>query len=177
MPQSALVVPLPLSPSTLPNHPALQFYSTYGQNFPQTDSQRDTQEFEAFYSADCKTILPNYKIIEGGQASWNFFRKLYAKFPKVEREILSLVVVSSDDGDGGGNKKHSIHAELMTKLYLEGQAGEKDGRSEVVHVPQSFVYVLGKADAGKGTLGWQIRELRNYYDLRTMEGALGEGIV
>lgn len=42
----------------------------------------------------------------------------------------------------------------------------------VVVVPQSFVYTVRKADQGEGTEGLQFRELRCFYDLRTLEGAI-----
>lgn len=164
MPLKALAIPLPITPEVIQSHPALQFYAIYGRKFPTTDSQWQTQDFEEFYSADCKTILPNNKVLSTGQTGWDFFRRLYSTFPKVERELRSGIVVSDEEVEG----KYEIHVEFITKLFT----AEKG----VVELPQSFVYVLGKADEGKGTLGLQIRELRNYYDLRTLEEALGEKI-
>ena len=156
---TALAVPLPLTPESVNAHIALQFYSAYGQKFPKTEEQWQTQDFEEFYSADCKTILVDHSVLSGGAASWQYFRKLYLKYPKVERDILSIIVVSDDAAE-----THKIHAEFLTKLHTA---------KGVVELPQSFVYTLGKADEGKGTLGLQFRELRNYYDLRTLEEALG----
>ncbi|PPJ57227.1 hypothetical protein CBER1_02782 [Cercospora berteroae] len=175
MPLKALAIPLPITPEVVQSHPALQFYAIYGRKFPTTDSQWQTQDFEEFYSSDCKTLLPNNKILSTGEAGWEHFRRLYSTFPKVERELRSGIVVYSDDEDKGKWKgKYEIHVEFITKLYTTAD-DEKDGGG-VVELPQSFVYVLGKADEGKGTLGLQIRELRNYYDLRTLEEALGEKI-
>ncbi|KAF2216272.1 hypothetical protein CERZMDRAFT_93567 [Cercospora zeae-maydis SCOH1-5] len=187
MPLTALAIPLPITPTIINSHPALQFYAIYGQNFPTTASQWQQQPpnyWEAFYAADCKTFLVDGTVLTTGEASWEYFRTLYSRFPKVERELKSGIVVSSSDQDeddevgGGGKYKNSIHVELTTKLFPSVADEGDDDVVVAVELPQSFVYVLGKADEkeeeedGKGTLGLQIRELRNYYDLRTLEGAL-----
>ena len=72
--------------------------------------------------------------------------------------MLSMILVTE------GESLYKFHVEIITKLQAEG--GKR-----VVEVPQAFVYTLGMADAGKGTQGLQFRELRNYYDLRTLESA------
>lgn len=73
--------------------------------------------------------------------------------------MLSMIVVTE------GESLYRIHAEFITKLQVEGE-------ERMVESPQAFVYTLGQADAEKGTQGMQFRELRNYYDLRTLESAL-----
>ncbi|KAM3422773.1 hypothetical protein BST61_g255 [Cercospora zeina] len=203
-PLTALAISLPITPSTIASHPALQFYAIYGQNFPTTASQWSNlppNYWETFYAANCKTFLVDGKtVLTTGAASWEYFKNLYSRFEKVEREVRSGVVVTSrrddeegDDGDGvedgggggggggggAGREKYeySIHVEFMTRLYTTSTtaAADNDKDVAVVEVPQSFVYVLGEAEGeGKGTLGLQIRELRNYYDLRTLEGAFLE---
>ena len=65
---------------------------------------------------------------------WKFFGTLYADFPRVRREFLTMIVVS-DDVAG----THCIHAEIITTVYPKGE--EEKG----VEVPQSFAYTLGKA--------------------------------
>ncbi|KAF2161139.1 hypothetical protein M409DRAFT_28469 [Zasmidium cellare ATCC 36951] len=136
MPLTSIPIPLPLNPFPLPSHPALDFYTLYGQKFPKTPEQWKTTNWEDFYSKD------------------------YGPFPTITREMLSLNIVS--DSEKG---THEIHAEFLTKL---------PSSKGVVELPQAFVYTLGEADEGKGTSGWQIRELRCYYDLRTWEGAGGK---
>lgn len=77
----------------------------------------------------------------------------------ISRDLKSLIIVSDDE-----KGTHEIHAEFLTKLPVEGGEG-------VVELPQSFVYVLGEADEGKGLDGLQIRELRNFYDVGVWERA------
>lgn len=68
-----------------------------------------------------------------------------------------MIVVSDE------NEKYEIHTELVTKFPT------KNGMLEV---PQAFTYVIGKSESeNKGILGLQFVELRNYYDLSTMEKA------
>lgn len=159
MPQTVFTVPFPLNPAFIKDHPVLQFYALYGQKFPKTKEQWETVPFEDWYAKDCQTILVDGTIISGGQESWDYFRNLYARFPKVEREVLSFIVVGDDE-----KHEYKLHANFNTKLFA-------DGGKRIVEVPQSFVYTVGRADAGKGTDGFQFRELRNYYDLRTLESA------
>lgn len=81
-----------------------------------------------------------------------------ASFPKVDRDIVSMIVVSDE-----GKERYDIHTELVTKFPT------KNGMLEV---PQAFTYVIGKSESDdRGILGMQFVELRNYYDLRTMEKA------
>ena len=69
-----------------------------------------------------------------------------------------MIVVSDDE-----NEKYEIHTELVTKFPT------KNG---ILEVPQAFTYVIGKSESeDKGISGMQFVELRNYYDLRTMEKA------
>lgn len=75
MAPTALPIPLPLTPSTTPSHPALQFYIIYGQKFPKTPEQWKTQPYDELYSADCRIIKTDNSAVEGGEASWEFFRK------------------------------------------------------------------------------------------------------
>ena len=91
---------------------------------------------------------------------WTFFKSLYGMIAKVTREIITMIVVSDDEAG-----THRIHVELVTTLY------PAEGR-QPVPVPQTFVYVLGKADEGKGTDGLQFKELRNYYDYSLIKRAL-----
>lgn len=160
MPPTVFTVSFPLDPDTIKKNLVLQFYAAYGQRFPKTQEEWETVPFEDWYAKDCKTVLVDGTIIQGGQESWNYFRKLYSKFPKVEREVLSFIVVADDE-----RHEYKLHANFNTKLHA-------DGGSRIVELPQSFVYTLGKADPGRGTLGLHFRELRNYYDLRTLESAL-----
>lgn len=160
MPQTAFPVSFPLDPDFIKDHTVLQFYEAYGKSFPKTQEEWETVPFENWYSTSCKTILVDNTIIPTGQESWNYFRNLYARFPKVEREVLSFIVVGDDE-----KQEWKLHAEFRTKLFV-GKGGERE-----VVVPQSFVYTVGRADEGKGTMELQFRELRNYYDLRTLEGA------
>lgn len=160
MSQSVFTVQFPLEPEAITKHPILQFYAAYAQNFPKTQEQWETVPFDDWYAEDCKTILVDSTIIRGGQKSWNYFRNLYSRFPRVEREVLSFIVVADEE-----RKEYKLHADFNTKLHA-------DGGSRIVEVPQSFVYTVGKADDGKGTNGFQFRELRNFYDLRTLESAL-----
>lgn len=69
-----------------------------------------------------------------------------------------MIVVSDEEAES-----HQIHTELVTKFPT------KNG---MLDVPQAFTYVIGKSESeDKGILGMQFVELRNYYDLRTMEKA------
>jgi hypothetical protein len=153
-------VTFPLTPEAIDSHAVIRFYAAYSQAFPKTPSAWETVPYDDWYAEDCQTILVDGSVISGGKASWEFFRKLYASFPKVEREVLSFFVEADDE-----EQVYRLHARFNTKLFAD------EGRRVVV-VPQSFVYTLGKADVGKGTQGFQFRELRNYYDMRTMESAL-----
>ncbi|SMQ47988.1 unnamed protein product [Zymoseptoria tritici ST99CH_1A5] len=159
MATSLFKVNFPLTPEAVCSHPVLGFYAAYGQAFPKTPEEWRTVPFEDWYSADCQTIQVNGTVIDGGEQSWDFFRRLYASFPKVEREVLSFIVEEDET-----NQVYKLHATFTTKLFAD------EGR-RIVEVPQSFIYTLGKADPGKGTQGLQFRELRNYYDMRTLESA------
>ncbi|CZT19008.1 uncharacterized protein RCC_04853 [Ramularia collo-cygni] len=159
MPQRVFTVSFPLDAEFIKDHQVLQFYAAYGKAFPKNNEEWATVSFEDWYAKDCKTILVDGTTKSGGQESWDYFQNLYARFPKVERDVLSFIVVADDE-----RHEYKLHANFNTKLFA-------DGGSRVVEVPQSFVYTVGKSDAGKGTDGFQFRELRNYYDLRTLEGA------
>lgn len=79
--------------------------------------------------------------------------------PKLDRDLISMIIVSDDE-----RGTHAIHTVWLTRLPAYG--GKR-----TVELPQAFVHTLGKADEGKGTMGMQIRELRNYYDYGVWERA------
>jgi hypothetical protein len=160
MAASLFKVSFPLTEDAIKSHPVLSFYSAYGQAFPKTPEQWKTVPYDDWYAEDCQTILVDGTVISGGKPSWEFFRKLYARFPKVERDVLSFIVEADDD-----KQLYKLHANFNTRLFA-------DEGKRIVEVPQSFIYTLGRADPEKGTQGFQFRELRNYYDMRTMESAL-----
>ena len=140
------------------DQPAMKFYSKYANDF---GKNFNTTEADRYYADDCKVTMPDNSVIDMNQGSrglWQFFgRGLYGMFPRVERNILSLIVVS-DDQKG----THDIYMQTITSLHT----GE-----ETVDVPQSFTYTLGKADVGKGTDGLQFRALRCFYDRSLIESA------
>ncbi|KAK3669887.1 hypothetical protein LTR78_010268 [Recurvomyces mirabilis] len=133
------------------DHPAMKFYSKYVQDF---GKRFDTTQPDRYYADDCRVTMPDNSIIDMSQGSrglWQFFgRELYGMFPKVERDLLSLIIVT-DDQKG----THDIHMQTITSLHT--------GKGKV-DVPQSFTYTLGEADEGKGTNGLQFRALRCFYD-------------
>ena len=128
---NTIVLNAPISLASLPNHPALNFYTTYGKDFNQNFHTCDP---EKYYNASCMMYAVDRSEMQGASAMWKFFGSLYADFPHVSREFLTMIVVSDDEAG-----THRIHAEIITTLYPKGKvyAG--------VAVPQAFVYTLGKA--------------------------------
>lgn len=154
---STIALSAPINPSAWPDHPALRFYATYGKQFSEHFGTTQAQDF---YAASCKMHAVDQSVLEGGEVLWKYFASLYSAFPRVTRDFLTLIVVSDDEAG-----THTIHIEIITTLYLDAQGERK------VNVPQAFVYVLGKADEGKGTYGLQFRELRCYYDMSLIDKA------
>lgn len=173
---STLVLSPPISTASLPDHPALKFYTTYAKDFQQNFHTCDPQKY---YNANCKMYGVDRSEIQGASKMWEFFGSLYSAFPYVNREFLSMIVVSDDEAG-----THDIHAEIITTVHPKGK--DQPGWP----IPQSFVYVLGKAvsvdiglenvesksdevsqDEGKGTYGLQYHELRNYYDFSLLQEA------
>jgi hypothetical protein len=107
-----------------------------------------------------RTVNVDGTTTEGGEASWKLFGTFYTPFPKVTREFRSLIVVSDEEAG-----THSIHIEITTSLYIDESGQER------VDVPQSFTYEVGKANEGKGTHGFQFREIRCYYDMALIKNA------
>ncbi|TKA30109.1 hypothetical protein B0A50_02828 [Salinomyces thailandicus] len=156
MPLSTLALTSPNDATTWPDHPALQFYATYGQDFTQAFQSTSP---ERYYAADCQMHAVDNSILKGGEVLWQYFGQLYPMFPKVTRNFLSIVIVSDNSGT------HEMHNEMITTLYLDAQGNEK------VEVPQAFTYTIGQADEGKGTYGLQFRKLRCYYDMSLIDKA------
>lgn len=125
----ALTAPIP--PSVWSDHPALIFYGKYGKDFSDNHTTCDP---EKYYNAACKMYRTDRSILQGATNMWTFFGSLYNAFPRVTRDILTLLVVSDDEAG-----THCIHAEMVTTLYPRG------GNGAGVAVPQSFVYKIGKA--------------------------------
>jgi hypothetical protein len=131
MTTKTLVLNAPISVASLPDHPALNFYTIYGKDF--TENFR-TLDPEKYYNANCKMYVVDGSEMQGAGNMWKFFGSLYADFPHVSREYLTMILVSDDEAG-----THRIHAEIITTVYPKG----KDHAG--VPVPQAFVYTLGKA--------------------------------
>ena len=144
----ALTAPIPTSAWS--DHPALIFYAKYGVEFGEN---HDTCEPEKYYNTACMMYHTDRSTLQGAGKLWSFFGSLYESFPRVTRDILTLLVVSDDEAG-----THRIHAEvqnqhqpytmlaciltwnqMVTTLYTKGGSGSG------VAVPQTFVYTLGKA--------------------------------
>lgn len=154
MTTQALVFDAPIPDSAWTSHPALIFLANYQRDYTQNFHTVDP---EKFYNKKCKIHYVDGTVGEGSQILWNFFDHLYGRFPKVTRDILSLIVFSND-----ASGTHRVHVELVTNLHCDAD-GEKADEGTVL-VPQSFVYTIGKADPGKGCDGLQFQDLRCYYD-------------
>lgn len=128
---STLVLKAPVDLNSLPDHPALDFYAKYGKDFQE---HFHTCDPEKYYNANCLMYAVDRAKMHGASTMWNFFGTLYADFPHVSREWISMIIVSDDEAG-----RHTIHAEMLTTVYPQG----KEHRGIVI--PQSFVYVLGKA--------------------------------
>ncbi len=144
-----LALESPIPPFDSIGHPVMRWYAKYSVAFRDSFDAIDPQ---AFYNARCKMHLPDRSITEGTATLWPFFKSIYGPFEKVTREMLTLTLVSNDE-----KETHNLHIELITTLH------PGKGRPPVP-LAQAFCYVIGKADEGKGTDGFQFHGLRCYYD-------------
>ena len=95
------------------SHPALIFMANYQQDYRQNFH---TLNPEKYYNKKCKIHYVDGTIGEGSQTLWDFADHLYGRFPKVTRDLLSLVVVSDDAAD-----THRVQIELMTHLHCDAR--------------------------------------------------------
>jgi hypothetical protein len=149
----ALVAPVDFASLSSHENNALRFYGTYVKAWADMATLRQTSP-SRFYSDDHVAIMPDSTIISGNADLWSFMMSQYGQFFKTERECESLILLSDSD-----KQTHEIHVRFQMKIYVK--AGDENPAAVV---PQYFVYTLGKADEGAGTLGLQFRELKNYYD-------------
>lgn len=149
MTTTSLAFTNPIPSSAWSSHPALEFYAKYTKDVKENFRTLDP---EKYYNARCKMYLTDHSLVEGSDNLWKFVSDLYSKFPKVTRDLITLIVVSDYE-----NETHRLHLEIITSLHAAEDA-------QPTKIPQSFVYTLGKADEGKGTDGFQVCELRCYYD-------------
>ena len=150
----------PIPDLSTSDHPVLQWYATYGRIF---SKELPTIDAERFYSARCLMVLPDYSTIEGGAKMVDFIRSIYLPFHKVERTIRNLTLIPNSQGRGD----FELHYEGITTVFPKANGPG-------IPIPQSFVYVIGTADEGKGTDGFQYHELRNFYDLGLLNRALAQ---
>lgn len=128
---TTLILKPPIDLNALPDHPALKFYTKYGKDFQE---HFHTCDSEKYYNANCLMYAVDRSKMHGAGMMWNFFGTLYADFPHVSREWISMIIVSDDEVG-----THDIHAEILTTVYPHGR------HHRGILIPQSFVYVLGKA--------------------------------
>ena len=76
---NSIVLNAPISLSSLPDHPALNFYTTYGKDF---NEKFHTCDPEKFYNGNCKMYAVDRSEMQGASVMWKFFGSLYADFPR-----------------------------------------------------------------------------------------------
>ncbi len=153
----ALAYKVPLSDDIWTQHPALAFLQKYQQDFQQNSGTLDP---ERYYNEDCTMVLSDNSTITGAPQMWRFFGELYGAFPKLSRDLRTIVVIEDDNV----HETYDLHLHVATELYYDLQ------RSPVV-VLQSFAYTIGKATHGMGTDGLQFFRLTCCYDMSLIEKA------
>jgi hypothetical protein len=131
-------------------HPILNFYTKYLEAFKDlfgTDPSR-------FYSANSLFRFPNGTELRGNTKIWAYYQQVYGNAFKQSPTIPITINITSGESDG---VKTLV---LECTRFLLGPDDEK-----VAELPQAFVYQIGPADEGAGTDGWQIHEIRCYYEL------------
>lgn len=155
----------PISEAELPSlHPVLGFYVKYSFDF---FHHLNSTDGNLYYAGNATMTFTDGTTLQGAPGIWKFYRQIYGTFEKDTAEVLSVHLVSDDD-----NVAHILHIELVRKL-----SGPDGGT--VFEVPQYFVYTIGKANAGEGTDGLQIKKLKVYYDysvLKSAAAAVGDNV-
>ena len=158
MSPTVLAITAPVELSSLPSNAALKWYMHYVSVFD-ADIHAAAKQPTRFYSSKAINYSADSSVIEGAKAVWEDYVFLWGSFAKLTRELRTFIFVSDEE-----KGTHAVHAEAVTVCHLRG------GRSTVA-VPTSFVYTLAMAEEGGGEDGLQIREIRSYLNLATLERA------
>ncbi|KAE8445508.1 hypothetical protein EG329_013398 [Mollisiaceae sp. DMI_Dod_QoI] len=111
--------------------------------------------WSAFYSQDALFHDTRGDVYISGDHIWTWLRRNFSPFEKSLHEVIELRVIPDEDG------KHVVYGEFLTHLRL------KEDKHDVV-APRFFVFIVGRADSGKGTDGLQIREASVFWDTGVM---------
>ncbi|KZV91740.1 hypothetical protein EXIGLDRAFT_719045 [Exidia glandulosa HHB12029] len=136
-------------------HPALTFYATYSKTFGEPNFFQNVS-FDQFYADDAIQYDTDGKVIRGGRAIWAGYEELYKPVGQ-KHDTKSWIIVS--DSEKG---THEIHVEMISTF-------QAPGRSDTLAIPRIFIYTVGKADEGKGTFGFQHRQIKSFWDKGELE--------
>ncbi|KAF2092933.1 hypothetical protein NA57DRAFT_81867 [Rhizodiscina lignyota] len=139
----------PPTPDLL-QHPVLSFYAKYGANFIKPNEFRDAP-FDDFYSADTVFTETDGTIIHGGAVVWEHYDELFGPFQHTH-DAKSFVLITDKE-----EEKYTLYIEDVTTFVPHG-------KTEGTTIPRFFIYTIRKADPGKGTDGFQICAIRNFFD-------------
>lgn len=143
----------PVDLSSPPDHPALKWYLHYHSVFD-ADLPALAKTPTRFYNSHAINYGADGVKVEGAQAIFDDYLRLWGWCDHLTRDIRSIIVVTNEE-----KGEHVLHLEVVTNCHMKGGKG-------VVAVPTQFVYTARPAKETANDGGLEFVELRSYLDTK-----------